>query len=342
MSSYALLFDRSGKLLDEINGTFSRSWKLSASDQCKFAFPVSSPKCTRRNFEAGNYNEDGLTAWGGRMDMPRGWQSGEIKITAYSGEDQFAQRAGVPFVYPYVVKATAGVIFQELVRVANLEEDTLLRPGEIYMGGATTALEISPATLLSIGITRLLKRTGMDYSVEPVVLGNQLTFQANWYERRGSLVGAGFNDRNSELVEDGLEEQGPIINRVFAYSDGESNGERKYYLAEDKESRAQFGLHHKPLPVSTDGEGAEAVVKWAAEAEVKRLAWPRKVYKGTAKRTDNFFSTLDIGNIYPYENAEAGFGDGEEIGTETHVRLKGMAYTDGDDNASVVLTEEIL
>jgi hypothetical protein len=334
MSSFGMIFDRRGILLDEIDAAFQRSWKRNLVEQCTWTFPVSHRKCTRRNFRTGNYivvfHDNGLPDWGGRMELPNGWGGSTLTITANSAEYQFSIRAGVPYAAPIQLLTTAGAIYRRLINAANAEEDTLLRPGEIYEGGRICAIVISASVLLEKNIAQLLKRTGQDYSMTPYVTNNRLVFLANWHERIGRSVDISLNDSNSEMRQDTLKEEGPIYNSIFGYSEGSVGTLGHFYLARDANSIAEYGLHHKPLAVSTT---EKEVVQLAAEEELKRLAWPRRTFAATARNQLTLNRNLRVGNILLYENAEAGFG------TEAHVGIEGLAYKDGEDNAAMVLKE---
>lgn len=336
MSSHALIFDKKGFLLDELDGTFMRSWKRNAAGTCSFAIPAGHHKTTERNFVFGNpivvYHNGGLPPWVGRIETPRDWGRPNVTVHAVSAEAIFSERAGIPYMLIYRSRGPAGSCYGELVRIANIEEDTLMRPGQIYYGGRDTSTLLAPHVPFDKNITQLLKRSGHDYDITPLVVDNRLTLQANWYKRLGADLDMSLNENNCEMRENTLREEGPIKNSIFAFC------EDKLLFAQsrDEASINKFGLRMKPLSVQAEDQ---ETVQYNADVELEKMAWPRKTFQAMPRQLESITIRLRVGNRFTYENARVGFGkDGH--GTEGRVSIEAMAFK--DDEAIGVTLKEVL
>lgn len=336
MASFGMLFNRKGYLLDEIDGIFSRSWKRSGVGTCSFTFPASHHKCTEQNFEIGNYlvvyHDSGWPDWVGRLDTPRGWGRPWLTVNALSAESLFAERTGPPYMFMQRLKGTGGVCFTDLVNIANLEEDTLMRPGEIYGGDRETATLVLPNFTLERNLNQLLKRTGHEYSVTPQVVNSRLTLLANWYKTIERDLDISLNESNCEMRADTLKEEGPIKNCIFAYCEEKL----LFYQARDLESIHKYGLRQGALSVSA--EDIETV-KWNADEELKRKAWPRRTFQAIPRQLPSLTPYLRVGYRPLYENAIVGFGKTGR-GTNVRVTIDGLAAKD-DEGSGLVLREVI-
>lgn len=342
MGSKGYIFDRRhGQLLEEIDAEFECTWTISGVDDCKFSFPGADIKNTEQLFEFGNWlcvlNGEGLPPWVGRFEPTRSSGMKLFKHTALSAPNIFNQRIGT-YQLPYGLRDTAGAIFRELIRIANSEEDTLIRPNEIFMGGKRCGTTISPATNLMFNLDQLIKQTGYEYSIDPTIVNNRLTLQGNWYERKGAALDRGLNENNCQMDSDPLEETGPIFNVILGLGPESTGQVRTHHLARDQASIDRYGARATRFN-SPSGEGV--AVMELTEAELRRLAWPRRVFKGTASSADNTYFLLRLGNILTFDNSKIGYGPRGGLGTQAYVRLMGMSHRDGSDGATLTLKEYI-
>jgi hypothetical protein len=338
MTSWANLFDRSGHLLDEFDGTFQRSWGINAVGECKFTLPVRALKNTNQNFRFKNwlvvFNNEGLPPWVGRLETPRGWGNKTNKHKALSAESVFANRIGT-YTLPYGLVQPAGVIFRRLINIANDAEDTLIHPGKIFGEGGRCGTFISPATLLSENIAQILKQSGHEYEIEAQVVNNQLTLLGNWYDRMGETVDGGLNDRNCGIDEESLSEVGPIYNVVLGLGKGDQL--KTHHLAINQNSIDEYGRNETRVDV--DSEAAEGVLA-LTEQELARLAWPHKMYRATATNKNGTYALLRKGNVLAFENSDAAYGAQGRIGTQEQVRIYGMAANDDVQGVALTIIEE--
>lgn len=332
MASKGYIFDwRHGHLLDEIDSEFECTWTMSAVDTCKFGYPDNPTKNTKELFEFGNWlcvlNDEGLPPWVGKLEPPRARGRNLVKHNALSAPNIFNQRIGT-YQLPRGLLDTAGNIYRELLHITNAEENTLIHPGEIFMGGKVCGTIISPATNLMFNVEQLLKQSGHDYSIDPLIVDNRLTLQANWYERKGAMIDRGLNEGNCELDNDALEDTGPIYNIVLGLGPESGNQVRTHFLAREQPSIDKYCARATRYNAPS---GEAPAVEALTNAEVKRLAYPRRVFKGTASSADGLYSVLRLGNILPFDG----------LGVQAYVRLLGMSHKDGTEGTALTLKEFI-
>lgn len=337
MASWGLVFDRRGYLLDEIDAVYKRSWGINSVGECKFTLPINDPKNNETNFQFGNLllvlNDKGLPPWVGRLEPPRGWGAKTTKHFALSYESIFADRIGTVG-KPYIVLNPPGLLFQLIIQIANEIDDTLIRLGDIHEGEGKCGMVVSPATLLSDNIAKVLKQSGHEYDVTPVFSNNRLKLYGNWYVRQGIETGESLNSGNCRIDENSLNETGPIKNMLL----GLGNGQRFiYHMANDEESIHKYGLRAKPYDA---GVYALDAIKELTENELAAHKRPRRIFRATASNDNNTYLHLRKGNMLKYESAETGYGPRGRIGTQADVRIYGMAYADDMEGVALTISKD--
>jgi hypothetical protein len=324
VASKGYFFDRQGQMLDEIDAVFVRGYKPNDVTTCNFEAPTADLHNTDVNTNFGDFlvilNSEGLAAWVGRIDPPQSWGDDKVEHTAYSAEDVFNIRNG-PITLPYSIHNPAGAIFRELIKIANNEEDTLVRPGEIYEGGTMCGALISPLSTLMTNVRGLVKRSGQEWDITPSIVKNRLTLYANWYEKRGQVLDRSFNPENCKMHEGSLSVVGPIYNVILGLGQENSQGGRKLHMTRDLASIAKYGMRFTKYEVNFESQEA---VDYFTE------------------NVDDLYPLLRLGNIAPYENPKAGFGKGGTVGTQAYVRIMAMAYSDDEEGVELTLQEEVL
>ena len=336
MASWGILFDRQrGHILDEFDAVFQRSWGINMVGECKFTLPVKDSKNTLSNFQFGNhlvvFNDVGLPAWSGRLETPRGWGNKTNKHKAVSHESFFFDRVG-PYTKPYGLLNPAGIILRQMIQIANAAEDTLIRPGDIDNGGKRCGTIISPAIKLSDNINQILKQSGSEYEIVPVVANNRLILRANLYAEQGVDTGASLNDSNCRIDENSLSEVGPIYNWLLGV--GKEQEIKNHYVALDQLSIDQYGLRQEPLEV--DAVEAPAVQALTLQ-QLAVMKQPRRTFRATASNVGGLYPLLRKGNRIQFESAEYGYGTRGVVGTQAEVRIMGMAYSDDIDGVALTI-----
>jgi hypothetical protein len=294
-----LLFDRSGGILAEIEPDLeSVAWRLNNVGRARFAMAWDDPKCTRDNLRFGNRAliqfDNGLPDWGGVIDTPRKRRHGLITVTAYTGERLLDWR--VTARSRYFTAALPGTIFETLIGEENDEWQTGVTVGSAYGAGTPRTIEVHYHDLLQ-RIRDLARLTGHDFAVLPVYADGTLSFQAHWYERRGS------DKRESVWLLDGanasgarLDEQGTLANRVITIGDGTSWTERPIGEAEDTASRDEYG--YREYAEVQAGVVEQATADANAEEVVATMAWPlNRVTLSAANKAPGEFARYDVGDI---------------------------------------------
>lgn len=337
MSSWAYLFDKRGHILDEFEAVFRRSWALSMAGDCRFTLPINDPKNTLTNFQFGNHivvlNDDGLPPWSGRLETPRSWGNKTNKHYARSHAAVWDYRIG-KYTLPYGMINQAGVIARHLLEVANIREDTLIRPGKIHYGGKAVGAIISPAKKLQSFIDHIVKQSGHEWEIQPVINNNKLTLYLNWYDEIGVKTGGSLNDSNCRIDENSLQENGPIYNLILGI--GKEQEVKNHHLAINEASRYKFGLYEMPYEV----DAVEAVaVKALTEEQLALMSFPRRTFRATASQVGDLYKQLRVGNRVQFEAPDAGYGPRGQVGTQAEVRILGMAYTDDADGVALTIIE---
>lgn len=203
------VYSRKGILLDRLQATFTFSESLNEIGTAEFTMAISDPKCTERNLSFGNYilfEHARLGSWGGVIAPHNGqdWNSDDtITTRCLSAEYQFSRRRAplhdLKSKIRGAIEGTEGQIMKCLIRYANMQEDTLLRPGRLFMGGPTRRTKLAYAMLNDL-VAQILKRSELQFWVTPYKDGGELRFGVNLLEVRGRDRGYVMRERiNMEL-----------------------------------------------------------------------------------------------------------------------------------------------
>lgn len=337
MASKGYLFNRRGLLLEEIQTNFRCGWTINGVDTCIFRYPTRDLKHEEYIFEYGNFlvviKGRGLPNWVGRMEPRRDWRTDETQHSALSTLNIFNQRIGkhLPI---RSISAPAGGIFQELVGEANMEADTLIRMDDVFMEGKHCTTQITPISFLMKNLERLFRQSQHEVYFEPKIENNRLTILAKWKPRLGQILEHGLNERNCDPDETPLSEEGPIYNLILGIGAERDDGTRAYHWARNQASIDKHDVRVMPLMIQSDDQNAVEVM---TEAELLRLAWPRKVFKAFVSNADDTYQSLRLGNIMPFDSSKIGFR-----GVTTQVRLYGMVHDDTqDDGVETTLKEYV-
>ena len=221
------IFDRGGAPIAEFQATIERSYLIGEEGRAQFAYPIrKTDVVNERVLQFGNWlliENTKLPPWVGVIDTPREWSARVVTVSAYTPEHVFGWRRG-----PLEEKLTgsAGSIFSKILTYVNQAEHTVMREGEIWKGGTQREETLNP-TPLNEDLRRITERSGEEYQFRPVIdAAGKLVVYCDWHEQLGTETGVflheGKGGGNVEAVGTILTEDGPIINEVFAYGDGET------------------------------------------------------------------------------------------------------------------------
>ena len=338
MSSWAYVFSRRGEMLDEFGGVFKKSSGVLSIGELRFNLSVDDEKNSEPTLRFKNWivvlNDEGKAPWVGRLDRDRGWGGGTSKHFAYSAEDMFNDRCGT-YGLPYGLLTTAGLIVKKAIMIANEDEDTLIRPGDIFTGGEQCGTFISPATYLSENLAQVVKQSGHEWEIVPQIVDNRLRLYLNWYERMGQDVDGGLNNRNCKIDEDSLSETAAIKNKIVGI--GSDKQVQTHFMAMNQASRDKYGLQVGRIDVSA---GTKEGVEFLTKQELARRAFEQDMFKATATNIDDTYQYLRNGNVLTFENSRAGYGANGTIGTQSKVRIMGMADSDSVEGIGLNILKE--
>jgi len=332
--SVGVLYSKQGLALGEVVATFNRQWVSNQFGECKFELAAGADAVL---LEKGNFlvlEHDSLPPWVGTLDTPQTWGAGKVLYTAYSAERLFQLRPGLPGI---LLKGSAGVIYRQIIEIANSYADTLIRPGNIWTGGTSREETVTLAPLYD-DIIRISQRSRDDWWIEPQVIKGQLSLLAHWDEERGEALDFVLEEGvNIELKDNLMDEQGEIWNGVIGYGNGATwDSKPKTGLITAQESWDDYGPRIRGVFVDTD---SLATVEAGARAYLRQHKQPRRSFNPTATDVAGTFEHLDIGNVLDLKTTRTGHEHGQQ-GLETSVEILEMTYREAVEAVDLVVDEE--
>lgn len=328
-------FNKQGIVIGETVATFNRQWVKNQFGECKFE--LAAERVDPVLMEKGNFlmlEHDDLPIWVGYVDLPQTWAAGKVVFTVYSAERLFQLRPGLP---GKLLKGTAGNIFTQIIEIANSYAETLIRPGDIYVGGVSREETVTLAPLYD-DIIRISKRSRNDWWIEPQVVNGQLTLLAHWEERRGDDLEFALEEGvNIELKDNLMDEQGEIWNGVIGYGNGATwDSKPKSALIVDQDSWDEHGPRIRGVFVDTD---SPSTVEAGARAFLRQHKQPRRSFNLTATNVNGTFKQLDIGNVVDLKTLRTGYEHGEQ-GIETSIEILEITYKEAGETVDLIVDEE--
>lgn len=335
----ASLYDLNGYYIKDLPYSFKRSWLLNEFGTCEWQMPVED---FTGDFDFGRYiviEHPTLGLWGGVIDQPREWDNaGLVTVKAYSAEYILKFRRGDA---EATNGGSAGVLFLLLLQLANGKYPTLISGQNIYYGGDTLA-QLTNVTDIYSQVLQLVKDSGCDFDVYPVITNNQLTFKADWYKKIGRKItdpnAVLIPGKNIDINSPALVEQGEILNDYLAYGNGDTWSDRPLYFANDRNSQSSYGVRQAP-GLSVDGTTTDQL-STATQSALTKSINPRRTFNISALDKGNLFTYCRKGNVLLLEMDNVGWHNGK-IGTEAWVRIMGMDYDDAEKVCGLIAEEEI-
>jgi hypothetical protein len=177
---------------------------------------------------------------------------------------------------------TAGQIFQAVIQLANQQEDTRLKVGQIASAGLSWTEVVDFSSCYDVLIS-IAKKSGQYWSIEPAIdAGGLLYFSANWHEKRGKdWPGAVRFEQGTHTEASrgaGLMVQGEINNDILVYGTSGSQASKISAAAIDTDSKGQWGLSQLTVGVTdTDQASLNAAVKNVLAQSKQPIFTPRMV-----------------------------------------------------------------
>lgn len=333
MTTRVQFFGSSGQYLADVKCQAVWSEKLNGIGQARITIAKTNAALTEELIQLGSMvliEHDTLGAWGGILDTPQDWNTDPIELTAYSGDVLMQWRSPVTEEYT----GTAGTIFRSLVSDANYYEATISLI-DVYSAGSSWT-EPGNTNLYEI-MVRLAKRSGQEWKIAPLNVGNRLMFEAYWTAQRGRVVdvaleeGLNIQEPNGPL----MSLQGRIVNdltlKVFNGSTGTT------VRVTDADSIARYG-RRQDYRTETAPAGIDA--NTLAGLRLAESKHPRRTFNLEALNVNGLFSYLDIGNTLRLRLRRYGWTDGT-MGINTTVRIKARSFSEERGTMTLVVDEAI-
>jgi len=295
-----LLGDQTGRVQAEVDkGSISNVvWRLNQSGTATLRVKRDSSAFRRDLLEPGARiyveHENGLPAWGGVLDLPRGWMPGYLETRAYTIERllKFRITAKTRSFYGDVV----GSIWTQILREAEQRAALGLRIGQIWLGGAAHYPRYHLRDAAWVTDQSVRKMETCDYRIVPYLANNQILFRCELHEQLG-------DDRRDQVAlieganvsEAKLTEQGDIVNRVAVVGSGATWGERPVVWGIEEFSRRRYGLREAAL--TPQDVSQTATLNRYADNEIRERAYPHKIATlQVADRNPSYFRDYDVGD----------------------------------------------
>lgn len=348
--SKVFLYDKDGHQLAELDVASVRSWVMDGYGRCQFIISKTDQNCTRTNLQIGNLirvvhipsiDLDGsvmgkLVDWVGMILLPRDWNFGEIRVTAYSAEAILLARP-MPFIK---LSGTPDANFKQILTYSNAFGGIPIQPGDIWpdAAGLPEALKLSAYE----HIRNITTAAGRNWDVTCQVDANaDLHLYANYYKAKGIDTGRTFTEDNTELTTPFMSEvakDGGMFpwNNIIGYGDANTTGARDSYPAEDIPSESLYGPFGRNQMFN--GITGPSPVKQASISLLNSLSNPVLLLPITALNNKDTLSYVVTGNVWNYSQAQAGFSDDIHFGTyNVGVRILSIDYADKEDKAKMTI-----
>lgn len=332
-------FRRDCVYLDTVEADVTRSWLLSRLGECSFIIPWVDPKLNQALVEFGNiiYITNPFTKpWVGICETDREWPFEGPRIKGLTAEILLSYRNNLEVdTVNNLLKASekitgsAGELVKEIVLRANADEDTMLRPGNIWTGGQSRE-----ETLISdyyTHVSSIAGRSGCDFDVTATLPSTSLLSLAfNFYEKKGQdksgfiTLEEGVNMQRQDAT---MIEQGPIANSIIGIGSAANPVDRLAALHENALSRRRFGLRQKAItyPDVTQIDTLAQNVR----TQVGLDAFPSK--NPRISITDpSLFKRIDEGDIVRLVTHTFGFGRNGKVGIDVPAQILGYEINDNN------------
>jgi len=341
------IFNRAGVPLAEVDTAVKRGWLLNKDGECDFLVPFGSPAMRRSYLDFGNLvlvTNDAIAPWVGVIEVPRQWKENGVLVHAVSAERLFDYRspdkvgANNIIAEPVQLEGKVGNILQILINLVNEDEDTLLRPGQIWLGGKDRKQTLKSGSHLK-HLNEVIERADYDWCVTPDLANNILGLKVNLYQKRGAdksamiVLEESFNITLQSLP---YEEQGRISNQIVGVSDSSVAANRKGAVHQNAASRARFGLRQDSVVFNNVAD--YETLDQNTLTEVNAKAYPRGTARVTITDTA-LFSQIEPGDTVHLILHSAGFLDDATIGLDAPVRILGMELDDAKGTLDIVVNE---
>lgn len=287
------IFSRDGYFIGQARTSVERSWALMTETSARFAISVyDTTKANKYLLNYGNWilveNSEGLPDWVGMIDN-RGFDGGAVIVTAFTPERQFLYRRG-PGVW--TMNGSAGELFAQMIQYIDSLEETVLAVGNIDSRTNPMQETLNP-TVITDNLARIVERSGEGYRWRPQVVKGKLTVYCDWYSNMLLETGLILYDGHNISGDHPLQESAPV-NDVLAYGNGDNWTNRIIAVAQDQESKEDYGLRQTAFNVQTPSLDT---LRQAASTVLNEVKQPKYSFPLSALNVNGTYGKLAPGAL---------------------------------------------
>lgn len=335
MTDRVVLYNRQGIPLGEVDAVIVRSSALERKVRAERAVMQLQINTTTRFFTRFRnlvvVYSDVLPIWCGVIWDTRDWSDNEMTVTLYSCEYLLQFRRTGP---ADKLAGQPGQIFTELLKGAQ-QFDSLaiwIDPNKIAAGGLLTDKEYNRANVFD-AVNDLAAEAEFYWWLEPMVsTANRLTLRAQWQKFRGVTYHRPLI-QGSNFVDVKVTEICRVANRIYTSGKVEDWNTAIEYIAEDAQSRSEFGLIED---VSTDHDAiTPGELVPIGKAELTKRKQPR--VKITGRVIVAPYPNVGDNVIVSLSSDSLGYGSGGSVfAGSTAVRVKTVAHSPEEEGVTIM------
>jgi hypothetical protein len=338
------IFTRTGSPVAEFRASVERSWSIGDEGRAQFDYPTrKTDVMSDYVIQFGNWvlvENSQLPPWVGVIDVPRSSGVRTATISAYTPEHMFGFRVGPT---EQVITGPAGLIYENLIGLMNSAEQTIIRPGNIWQGGAQRQETINPVYLSEV-VKRLHEGSGEEYAFRPATdINGSLLIYADWTALLGTdtgiLLHEGKGGGNVESAATIMLEDGPVYNEILSYGDGATWQTKPQATVRDETSIGRYGLRQSAQEYS--GVTSTTTLQASGAQNLLVTRFTARTFRLNALNVGDTFSYIGIGNMFTLRLENVGFNLGGQ-GLQTRVRISGMRYDPDIKNKIDLVVQEVI
>ncbi len=325
--SRILVFDLNHYTAGELHGVCSRGWAI--SDGGSTSLQLSARAAANQWLKIGRMvyiDHEKLPAWAGVIDTPWGALP-PVQVTAYDIPYLLSLRSPDSTFY---LQGTISEIVQQLVNIANGQEDMFIREGNVVIDSTVRELEIEPKPLWE-QLQGFLESVGMEIHFYPEIENHQLVLYYDIQPQLGEDTGVILQDgKRGNCTIKAANVDNEIWNQVIGFTD-QSTQESRLVVGplSDEDSIQKYGLRNN---VQVFKDKNESELEEATFSYLEKYRSP--ILNLTIEVADQgeIFRFLRPGNVFRVRATQMVLPGGQ-LGWEGDLRIKAMAY---DEKRNVV------
>jgi len=276
--------------------------------------------------------DNGLPAWGGILDLPYLWSTGDVNINCYEIPYRFKTRTTDKQASFYGLNA--GTIFRLVLTREENQSPMGLIMGSIWEGGDPHYPVFHHTSLWDVLDYSLRQMERCDFGFVPYIEDGFIKFKANFYQIAGedkTDKAALAEGRNIGSVTD-TEERGEIINVHYAIGAGADwSQDRIVIVTEDLKSIAMYGRRETSM-IYSDTSMASTLTMQGRNV-IRLNSQPRVIFRAPVTNNEpGTFSSYDLGDTLACQLPSYGFD-----GFYDSVRVMAREYNPNTGQCELVL-----